>query len=480
MKKLAGLQPERVFDYFEKISSIPRGSGNMKGISDFCMAFAEAHSLRAVRDDANNVVIYKDAAPGYEQAEPVILQGHLDMVCQKNETSRIDFERDGLEIYADGDFIKAKGTSLGADNGIAVAMVLAVLESDTISHPAIEAVFTTDEEIGMIGAGKLDTGLLRGKKMINLDSEEQDVLTVSCAGGSDFAMKVPTERVSVSGTQITLQLHDLKGGHSGVEINSGRVNAAILAGRVLNHLEKEHEFFLVSINAGDKVNAIPRACTVKIVTEEPKAFSEGAKAYLALIQKEISSREPDFSFSLSHDGEGTFSAMCSEAQQKVTFALLCAPNGVLEMSADISGLVETSLNLGILKTENDLVLMQFSLRSNKQTALDFLEEKMTGFAAMIGCEMETSSHYPPWEYKEDSVLRKLYQEVYFEEFKEEVKVEAIHAGLECGVFASNIPGLDCIAIGPQMFDVHTDGERLSISSTGALFSLLLKLLARCQ
>ena len=251
MEKLKGIKPEKVFRYFEEISAIPRGSGNMEGISAYCMAFAEKLGLRAIKDDANNVVIFKDGTKGYENSEPVILQGHLDMVCQKTEDCNIDFEKDGLDIYIDGDFIKAKGTTLGADNGIAVAMIMAVLESGEIEHPPIEAVFTTDEVIGLIGAGKLDMSVLTGKKMVNLDSEDPSVLTVSCAGGSDFIMKLPFKKIKKNGSRITISLKGLQGGHSGVEIDSGRVNADILMGRILNYAVGVANFDIISVNGGD-------------------------------------------------------------------------------------------------------------------------------------------------------------------------------------------------------------------------------------
>ena len=265
-----------------------------------------------------------------------------------------------------------------------------------------------------------------------------------------------------------------------MEIGSGRVNAAILSGRLLSHLTQKSQYALADIASGDKVNAIPRNCIFTVVAEDADVFVREAESYLALIQKEISIREPDFSYSIQKENYGSFPVLDDSAQDKVAKALLCAPNGVMAMSADISGLVETSLNLGILQTLENAVSISFSLRSNKQSALDFLEEKMLGFAALFGANSKTSGHYPPWEFKENSVLRNLYKEVYLEELGENVKVEAIHAGLECGIFASQMPELDCIAIGPQMYDVHTDGERLSISSTKTVFDLLCKLLARCQ
>ena len=281
MSKLKGLKPERVFHYFEEISNIPRGSGNMKGISDYCVDFAISQSLKYYRDDANNVIIKKPASKGYEDKAPIILQGHLDIVCQKTAESNKDFLKEGIALIIDGDFIKADGTTLGADNGIAVAMVLAILEDNTISHPAIEAVFTTDEEIGMIGAGKLDFGLLKGKRMINLDSEEEDVLTVSCAGGSDFEAILPVKRENFNGYKVEIILKGLKGGHSGVEIHKGRVNADILAGRIVNRLKAVCDFSLIAINGGDKSIVITNLCSIEFCTKTPEILVSEAEKYLS-------------------------------------------------------------------------------------------------------------------------------------------------------------------------------------------------------
>lgn len=480
MEKLKGIKPEKVFRYFEEISAIPRGSGNMEGISAYCMAFAEKLGLRAIKDDANNVVIFKDGTKGYENSEPVILQGHLDMVCQKTEDCNIDFEKDGLDIYIDGDFIKAKGTTLGADNGIAVAMIMAVLESGEIEHPPIEAVFTTDEEIGLIGAGKLDMSVLSGKKMVNLDSEDPSVLTVSCAGGSDFIMKLPFKKIKKNGSRITISLKGLQGGHSGVEIDSGRVNADILMGRILNYAVGVANFDIISVNGGDKGNAIPLACTAELVTANPDTIKEELCNYLTIVKDEISAREPGFEFFVEEGESGAFEVMERAAKEKVIFTMLCAPNGVQDMSAEIENLVETSLNLGVLVTEEDKVVFRFALRSNKQSALVFLEEKLFGFSDMLGFETETGGHYPPWEFVEKSSLQEIYKEAYAEKFGVDVQVVAIHAGLECGLFSSAIEGIDAISIGPCMHDIHTVNEKLSISSTADMFDVLKNILKRCK
>ncbi len=479
MDKLANLKPEKVFKFFEEITAIPRGSGDMGKISQYCADFAESRGLRYIRDDAENVVIFKDATKGYENSSPIILQGHLDMVCQKDEESEIDFLKDGLNLYVDGDFVKAKGSTLGADNGIAVAMVLSILDSDDLSHPAIEAVFTTDEEIGMVGALQFDMSILKGKKMINLDAEEDGILTVSCAGGSDFLITVPLERKTEKGNLIEITLKGLKGGHSGVEINDGRVNANILAGRFLNHMQTCVPFEIISIDGGDKGNAITNVCKISVLVKKHSAFVEEAEKYLGIIKKEISEREPDFEYVLNIGEEIQAEVFEEEFKEKIIFALVSAPNGVMEMSKEIEGLVETSLNLGILKTEEKITL-HFTLRSNKKSALEFLEEKLSVFSHFLGFETETFGHYPPWEFKENSELQKIYKECFIEQNGYEPKFEAIHAGLECGVFSAGIENLDCIALGPQLFEVHTVNEKMSISSTQKTFSLLLKILERCK
>lgn len=476
--KLENLEPARVFKYFEEICAIPHGSGDMDKIADYCVKFVKSHSLEYKRDSANNIVIYKNATAGYENAEPVILQGHLDMVCQQTEDRNIDFTAEGLDIFIDGDFVKARGTTLGADNGIAVAMVLAILESNEYKHPRIEAVFTTDEEIGMVGATKLDMNWLSGKKMVNIDSEEQNAVTVSCAGGSDFKVTMPVSRVKKSGTEITVILKGLKGGHSGIEIDKGRVNANMLAGRFLNYMASTCDFDIISIDGGDKGNAIPNLCKIRLCVNDAGNFVNKAEEYIAVIKNEISEREKDFSPAIIVGENAEFDVLDNELKKSIIYALLCAPNGIIEMSASIKGLVETSLNLGILATGNEKITMLFALRSNKKSAHIALEDKLKGFFGALPCTIETSGHYPPWEFKENSELQNLYKEVFAEKMGYEPEIVAIHAGLECGTFASALSGLDCISIGPDLFDVHTVNEKMSISSTEKIFDVLVTLLEK--
>ncbi|MBO5364927.1 MAG: aminoacyl-histidine dipeptidase [Clostridia bacterium] len=478
--KLTEIQPREVFRYFEEISGIPRGSGNQEKISDYCLEFAREHGFKAERDSAFNVIIYKDGTPGYEAAEPVILQGHLDMVCQKEEDHPIDFEKDGLDLCRDGDYIKARGTTLGGDNGIAVAMMLAILASNTISHPPIEAVFTTDEEVGMLGAMALDMSKLKGRKMINMDSEEEDILTVSCAGGSEISMEIPLKREEKSGVYIRISVKGFKGGHSGVEIHKGRINANGLLARILQNAKSVAPFSLVSIDGGDKANAIPRSGTAILVTEDAAAFLQEVDRYGTIVKEELSAREPDFVLETEILPEPAGKAMVPEFSERLLYLLLCAPNGVQEMSVEIPNLVETSLNLGVLKTEAEQTTLCFALRSNKQSALTALEQRLLTFASCAECKTKLYGQYPPWEFKSDSALQTLYKEAYQKQFGKEPKVEAIHAGLECGVFAAALSGMDCISIGPNLYDVHTTEERMSISSVERIYGVVLDVLKSCQ
>lgn len=471
------LKPEAVFKYFKEICAIPHGSGDMEKISEYCLNFAKENGLKAICDDAKNVIIYKNGSKGYENKPPVILQGHLDMVCQKTADCHIDFLQDGLELFSDGDLLGAKGTTLGADNGIAVAMIMAILSDDAISHPPIEAVFTTDEEIGMLGASALDMSLLKGKRMINIDSEEEGVVTVSCAGGSDFSTSIPLTFDVKSGRKYTLEIKGLKGGHSGVEIDKGGVNADILAGRLLSVLERLTTFDIISINGGDKCNAIPKSVKVELLTNDDN-FENVVDVYSEIVRNEISDREKECVIELETDGEGEYKVLSEDAKAILIYYLVSTPNGIIDMSVNIEGLVETSLNLGILATEEDRITMKYALRSNKKTALDYLEIRLMIFAESFGLESIISGRYEPWEYREESNLRDLYVECYEKAFGHKPKVEAIHAGLECSVFASKIEGIDCIAIGPDMTGVHTAQERLSVSSTAKIFGLLLNVLEK--
>ncbi|MBQ2972400.1 MAG: aminoacyl-histidine dipeptidase [Ruminococcus sp.] len=478
MSKLENLAPHRVFHYFEELSSIHRGSGDMEAVSQYCVNFAKEHNLKYYTDRLNNVVIFKDGTCGYENSQPVILQGHLDMVCQKTEECSIDFLNDGLDVYVDGDFVKAKGTTLGADNGIAVSMVLSVLESDTIAHPPIEAIFTTDEETGMYGAKALDMSILKGKRMINIDSEEDDCITVSCAGGSDFRAEKAIERTTKTGDKVTITLKGLRGGHSGIEINSGKLNANKVMGKALSSLSDKVDFEIISISGGDKPNAITNRCEVELCVSGD--YEEKLNTVLSNVKVEFVDAEKDLEFELIIEKNHECETIGKELTKHITGILATTPNGVIEMSKNIENLVETSLNLGVLYTDENNLVLHFALRSNKKSGLSKLENDMIEFFRKYDFEIETFGHYPPWEYRENSPLRDMYKDLYCEVFKKAPRVEAIHAGLECGVFASQVEDFDCIAIGPNIFDAHTVNERLSIKSTQVVFDIIVKLLAKMQ
>ncbi len=469
---------KRVFYYFDEICKIPHGSGNCKEIADFCVDFAEKHKLFCLRDKFDNVIIYKNGTDSLKDAPGVILQGHLDMVCQKEPDLEFDFLKDSIKTYIDGDFLKARGTTLGADNAIATAMILSILESDAVSHPPIEAVFTTDEETGMIGASALDTSVLKASRMINLDSEDLDTVTVSCAGGSDLLACFENKTCEFSGTKIKITLGGLLGGHSGVTIHEGRANANILMGRLL--LSAKDYLEIISLNGGDKGNAIPKMCTAEIATSNKDKLLEIVDSFKSEILNEISTFEKGFFIEAEVLEEGKFKVLEKETKENLIYALNLSPNGVISMSHQIQNLVETSLNLGILKFEDKRIVLGYSLRSSKKTALRFLEKRLFAFYNKLNASCEISGIYPPWEYNQNSVMLSLYKEAFKSHFNKEPKVEAIHAGLECGVFADKIKNFDAISIGPQMYDVHTTDERLSVSSVESVYTILLKILANCR
>ncbi len=353
---------------------------------------------------------------------------------------------------------------------------MAILADENAVHPPIEAVFTTDEEIGMIGAGKLELSGLKGRRMINIDSEDPTVVTVSCAGGSDFRVRLPFVRTKADGQKVTLSIGGLKGGHSGVEIASHRANADLLLARILYQLGKKADFEIIAINGGDKGNAIPPVARAELVAKDAEALIGAAKELAEVIKAEIKASEADFELTAAAEAEGSFAIINPETKKALIATILCVPNGVQEMSAEIDSLVETSLNLGVLETEESCIKLRLALRSNKQSSLDFLEEKLMAYFSHIGCEIETGGHYPPWEYKAEAEIRELYCAKFAEKTGSVPSVAAIHAGLECGIFASGIENFDCISIGPEMHDIHTVKERLSVDSTRIVYETVLEVL----
>ena len=483
MGKLSGFEPERVFYYFEEISKIPHGSYNTKAISDYCVDFAKEHGLNYYQDEVNNVIIYKEATPGYEHISPVIIQGHLDMVCEKESDSTIDFSKDGLELLVSGDDLYANKTTLGGDDGVAVALGLAILEDNEKPHPALEVLFTTEEEVGLIGADALDTSKLSGKYFINLDSEEEHVLTCGCAGGIRVDGNIPVKREQFTGMQYTIELSSFLGGHSGMEIDKWHINPVILMGRLLFELSEAVPVRLLSLKGGNKDNAIPREAVAEVfvdISESKKleeAFAHSKEAFLS----EFLSMEPEMKMVITSCSEREADVLSGEDFSNVIFFLQASPVGVQAMSADIQGLVETSLNLGVLELKEDRLAVSYALRSSKNTARIALEKKMKQYITHFpGGSTSTRGEYPAWEYRKKSKLRDLCTAVYKELYYKEMKVEAIHAGLECGVFSEKIKDLDCVSLGADVFDVHTPKEHLSISSTKRTYEYLWEVLKKAK
>ncbi len=486
MSVLAGLTPQRVFDYFEEIAAIPHGSTNTKAISDYCVKFAEAHGLRYTQDKMNNVVIFKNGTAGYENSAPVIIQGHLDMVCEKDADCDIDFEKNGLSLQLEDGIISANGTTLGGDDGIAVAYALAILESTDIPHPPLEVVFTVDEEIGMLGAVELDFSQLKGRTMLNIDSEEEGYLLVSCAGGVTAACRLPLTYEMYEGTAIQLKVDGLAGGHSGVEIDKGRANSNHEMGRMLYELSKETDFRLAAINGGLKDNAIPRQTDATIILGMPKTDDFSIASFVAtwndILKKEYQTTDSGITFSMSNftDCAASHNVLSKDCTNKAVAALYLSPTGIIAMSHDIEDLVETSLNLGIVKMDEKELLCSFALRSSVATEKAELVSRLKCLFESLSGSVTTFGDYPAWEYRQDSPLRDLMASIYHEQTGKEPIIKALHAGLECGLFASALPGLDCISFGPDILDIHTPMERMSVDSVARTWELVLETLKRSK
>jgi len=484
MGVLSGLEPKKVWKYFEDLCGIPHGSGNEKAVSDYCVAFARERGLQVWQDEAWNVVIARPASAGYENREPIILQGHLDMVCEKTPDCDIDFEKDGLRLAVDGDYVYAKGTTLGGDDGIAIAYALAILDDDRIAHPKLEAVFTTSEETGMDGAAALDVSMLEGHTVLNLDSEEEGILLAGCAGGCSAGIRLPIIREKKRGIRAVLTVDGLKGGHSGAEIDKGRGNASRLLAEVLADLKAETAYSLCSIAGGLKDNAIPRECRAKLLfpenaSEDLREKTEQiCEAALARLRADYAVSDPGLSVSLAFEGTGEADVFAEDTFDRVRTLLTALPNGIICMSEDIPGLVQTSLNLGIVRTEADALILRYSIRSSVSAEKEALVEQLRQAVRQEGASMTINGDYPAWEYRKDSPLRDTCVRIYQEMFGSEPKVEAIHAGLECGLLASKIPDLDCVSMGPDIHDIHTTEERLSIPSVERMWNYILEILKK--
>ena len=479
---LADLQPHAVFKYFEQICAIPHGSGNVKQISDYLCEFARERNLWFKQDESYNVIIKKPASNCESKAAPVILQGHIDMVAVKTNDKVKDMEKDGLDLYIDDGYVKADRTTLGADDGIAVAYELAVLEDETLAHPAIEAVFTVDEEIGLLGAEGFDTSVLKGKYLINLDSEAEGYLWSGCAGGLRSYSELPVKRVEGTGLSCKITVDGLLGGHSGSEINKNRSNAILLLARFLHECGSELDLFLYDMKGGQKNNAIPRQADAEVLVsaEDAGRLEQMARVFTSTLQKEYTGSDENIQVHVEVQEESTKQVLHPASQEKVLFFLIHYPNGIRKMCGFIEGLVETSCNVGIVRLMPSTFICETSVRSSVGSEKRALADQIRYLTEFLGGEYDEDGNYPAWEYKKDSVLRPLMTKVYKEMYQKEPVVEVIHAGLECGLFYEKIKGLDCVSIGPDMKDIHTPEERLSISSTERTYRLLCEVLKRIK
>lgn len=476
MRALENCEPKRVFYYFEELCKIPHGSGNTKQISDYLVSFAKEHGLEYVQDEMNNVVIYKPATEGYEDAPAVILQGHMDMVCEKRPDVDHDFTKDPLNISVKDGYVTANGTTLGGDDGIAVAYGLALLESTELAHPALEVLITVDEEIGLLGAEGFDCSALKGKRLINLDSEAEGSLWISCAGGLSGISTIPVQRVEAEGQKAAVKITGLMGGHSGAEIDKKRANANVLMGRFLYTLQKEAAYEIISLAGGQKDNAITREADAELLVEDVNAVKACAEKVQKGFREEYAGTDEGITIEITDLGASSTRVLHPTSREKVLFFLMEVPFGIQKMSGSIDGLVETSTNIGIVKLGEDEFLGSSSVRSSVEAAGAALSDKICYLTEFLGGDYTVQGAYPAWEYRKDSPLRDQMVEVYEEMYGEKPNVVAIHAGLECGLFYKKIEGLDCVSLGPNMKDIHTSEEVLDIASTERVWKYLVKVL----
>ena len=476
---LSSLQPQNVFRFFEELCAIPHGSHNTKAISDYLAAFAESRRLKYRQDELNNVIIWKAPTAGYENAPTVMLQGHMDMVAEKDADCPKDMEKEGLDLFVEGDLVGARGTTLGGDDGIAVAMALAILDDDSIPHAPLECLFTVDEEVGMLGARGLDASDLTAKYLLNIDSEEEKVLTVSCAGSTRAVCTLPVSRAAYDGTVCELTVDGLMGGHSGEEIHKGRANANILMGRALTALSNVTETRLVTVTGGAKDNAIPRDARALVAVKDFGAAQAAAMALGDALSNEYRTADPDIQVSLKPT-DSELVALDADSTRRVAAFLFCAPNGVQMMSAEVAGLVQTSLNLGQVYTDGDAVIARFMIRSSVNSQAAETTEKVITLTKALGGQVDIPASYSAWQYRPDSHLRDVMVEAFRAVYGEEPKVAALHAGLECGILSGKMPELDCISFGPDLTNIHTPRERLHIASTERTWKLTLETLKRLK
>lgn len=480
MSALSNIEPKEVFNFFEQLCNIPHGSGNLEKISGYLVSFAKERNLEVIQDEELNVIIKAPGSAGYEDKEPVILQGHMDMVAVKNDDCDIDMTKDGLRVTTDGEYVWAEGTSLGGDDGIAVAYCLALLDSKDIPHPPLEVVITTNEETGMYGAAAIDLSGLKSKKLINIDNEEEGVFITSCAGGarfySDFDLGEAKEK---DGTLFEVKVDGLLGGHSGEMIIKGRGNANIILGRTIAEAMDNINVHIVSLAGGVADNAIPSNAVAKVVVDnaDAEAFSKSVADTFEAVKGELEVKDPKVSITAVNCGTGSYNCYSVADSCRVINTIITCPDGVQAMSSSVEGLVETSLNLGVLSTNGNVVTVTWSVRSSVESSKMMLIRKLSVINKTYGGKFTVTGQYPGWKFRQHSSLRDHMVKVYKDMYGVEPKIEAIHAGLECGLLSEKIENLDCISIGPDMKDIHSTKEKLSVKSTRNVWEYLKAVLA---
>ncbi len=477
MTQISNLESAKVFHFFEEISKIPRPSFHEKAISEYLVDFAKERNLEVRVDDTYNVIIKKQGTVGYENSKIVAIQGHTDMVCEKNKDVEHDFLKDPIKLIYDGDLIKADRTTLGSDNGIAVAMALALLDSNNIPHPPIEAIFTACEESGMEGVTALDVSDLKASIFLNIDSDEEGIFTVGCAGGVKCDIEIPVSFEKNNKSSYCVGVYGLMGGHSGIDVNKGRANSNKLLARMLNILYKDIDFSLNKIEGGAKDNAIPREAEAIISIDDSKLslLQEKIKNIENIFKSEYKNTDPNLLLKLEKI-DNQEKCFTKEDFNKIITSLMILPNGVQTMSTDIEGLVESSINLGVVKTNDCGIEIVSSIRSAVSSKKEFIMQQVENYINSIGGNIEFRGSYPAWEYNEKSLIREQCVNVYKEMYDKEPEIQIIHAGLECGLFSEKMPNLDLISFGPNLYDIHTPDERASISSIDRTWKFLLNLL----
>lgn len=476
---IEGLQPGLVWKYFAAISQIPRGSKNEAAISQYVVKTAKSLGLEAKADKLGNVVVRKPASPGLAGKPVVVLQGHLDMVCEKNNDTVHDFTKDPIELVRKGNVLMANGTTLGADNGIAVATNLAIMEDRSLEHGPLEFLFTIDEETGLTGASNLEPGFLSGKTLLNLDSEEEGALYVGCSGGRDTigTWKLETDPMPAKSAVAMVNITGLRGGHSGLEIDKGRGNAIKIIGRTLNALA-ELGARIVSIDGGNKHNAIPREARAVVVLPQTKwdAAQTLVEEWNGTVKAELATVEPELHVALEKQTAKRVKPMKKSVQRKILQTIAALPHGVIKMSADIPGLVETSTNVAVIRTEKKKVSLATSQRSSVASEIKEIADAVAAVFTLGGADVQASDGYPGWKPNMDSPVLKVARSTYRQLFGKDPEVKAIHAGLECGIIGERYPGMDMISFGPTLEGVHSPDEKIYVDTVERFWRYLLGIL----